>query len=125
MSIKWFNEKPKIGVATLTDQNITLNKAATSYFENAYSVMLGISEDESTIVIKPLDKSEAMRHDIPDNKKYRITVRSSYSRVSNKAFMQEISEIFNVDLADEPRKYPTSWDKKEHILMIQLRGSIK
>jgi hypothetical protein len=40
MGIVWFNEKPKIGVATLSENNITLNKAATTYFENAYSVML-------------------------------------------------------------------------------------
>lgn len=125
MGITWFNEKPKSGVATLTHQNITLNKAATSYFENAYSVMLGISEDNQSIVIKPLDKEEAMRHDVPDNKKYRITVRSSYSRVSNKAFMEEISERFQVDLESEARKYPTAWDKKEHILYVQLRGSIE
>ena len=75
MEISWFNDKPKDCVATLSAGNITLNKMATIYFENAFSVMLGIEKSGHKIVIKPLLKAEAMRHDIPDNRKYRITVR--------------------------------------------------
>lgn len=125
MGIVWFNKKEKTGVATLSENNITLNKAATTYFENAYSVMLGIGPEEQNIVIKPLTKEEALRHDIPNTKKYRITVRSSYSRISNKAFMDEISELFSIDLKDEPKKFPTDWDNKEKILYVDLRGSVK
>ena len=125
MAITWFNEKPKEGVATLSSNSITLNKTATTFFEHAYSVMLGINEGNQQIVIKPLLKAEAMRQDIPQRKKYRITVRASYARISNKAFMSEISELFNIDLSEEAKKFPTSWDKKEGIFCIDLRGNVK
>ena len=87
--------------------------------------MLGIGNEDHCIVIKPLTKEESLKHDIPSNKKYKITVRSSYSRVSNKAFMEEISVLFSIDFTGEPKKFPTNWDKKERILSVNLRGSIK
>lgn len=124
MEITWFNEKPKDCIVTLASGNITLNKPATTFFENAYSVMLGYEKQEKVIVIKPLSKAEAMRHDIPDSNKYKITVRSSYSRVTNKAFMERIAEIATIDLAHEPRKYKATWDHKNQILLVDLKEEI-
>ena len=34
--------------------------------------------------IKPLNKDEAMSQQYPDNKKYKITVRASYARITSK-----------------------------------------
>ena len=124
MEITWFNEKPKDCVVTLATGNITLNKPATTYFENAYSVMLGIDKYNKLIVIKPLSKSDALRHDIADNKKYRITVRTSYSRVTNKAFMEEISELSKLNLEVETHKYKAAWDSKDQILIVDLKEEL-
>ena len=124
MEISWFNEKPKDCIVTLSTGNITLNKMATTFFENAYSVMLGIQKENQKVVIKPLLKAEALRHDIPDNKKYRITVRSSYSRVTNKAFIEELSDLFNLDLVSNPKKYVANWHAKEQILIVDLKEEL-
>jgi len=124
MEITWFNEKPKDCVVTLAAGSLTLNKPATTYFENAYSVMLGIDKANKLIVVKPLSKSDAIRHDIADNKKYRITVRTSYSRVTNKAFMEEISELSQLNLELETHKYKASWDSKEQILIVDLKEEL-
>lgn len=124
MEITWFNEKPKDCVVTLAAGSLTLNKPATTYFENAYSVMLGIDKANKLIVIKPLSKSDAIRHDIADNKKYRITVRTSYSRVTNKAFMEEIGELSQLNLEIETHKYKASWDSKEQILIVDLKEEL-
>jgi len=124
MEITWFNEKPKDCVVTLAAGSLTLNKPATTYFENAYSVMLGIDKANKLIVIKPLSKSDAIRHDIADNKKYRITVRTSYSRVTNKAFMEEISELSKLNLETETYKYKSNWDSKEQILIVDLKEEL-
>jgi len=124
MGINWFNEPPKQSVATLTSGSITLNKPATTFFENAYSVMLGIDSDARMVVIKPLSKSEAMSHAIPDNKKIRITVRSSYSRITNKAFMDEVADLIGTPFEEASIKFPASWDNKEQVLMIDLKGDI-
>ena len=124
MQIDWFNEKPKDCIATLSAGTITLNKPATNYFENAYSVMLGSDKKNKLIVIKPLNKMDASRHDIPDNKKYRITVRSSYSRVTNKAFLEEIKEITGFPFTDDSHKFRANWDVKEQIMIIDLKEEI-
>jgi len=124
MEITWFNEKPKDLIVTLAAGNITLNKPATTFFENAYSVMLGFQKDKKMIVIKPLNKAEAMRHDIPESNKYRITVRSSYSRVTNKAFMAEISGLAQIDLSQDAHKYKALWDHKNQILLVDLKEEI-
>ena len=39
--IKWFNVKARNGVATLYDNNITLNTTAMDPFEIAYKVQVG------------------------------------------------------------------------------------
>ncbi|PKK97283.1 MAG: hypothetical protein CVV58_02060 [Tenericutes bacterium HGW-Tenericutes-3] len=124
MEITWFNEKPKDCIVTLAAGNLTLNKPATVYFESAYSVMLGFDKKNKLIVVKPLNKADAIRHDIPDNKKYRITVRSSYSRITNKAFMEEVSDFANLNLEVETHKYKANWDSKDQLLIIDMKEEV-
>jgi hypothetical protein len=124
MEITWFNEKPKDCIVTIAAGNITLNKAATNFFESAYSVLLGMERNQRLIVIKPLSKAEAIRHDIPESNKYKITVRSSYSRVTNKAFIEEISQLLGIDFNQEPKKYKASWQSKDQLLMVDLKEEI-
>ncbi|MBU1094026.1 MAG: hypothetical protein KKH01_06160 [Firmicutes bacterium] len=124
MEITWFNEKPKDCIVTLAAGNITLNKPATVYFENAYSVMLGFDKAKKLIVVKPLNKTDAIRHDIPENQKYRITVRSSYSRVTNKAFMEEMSELANLNLEFETHKYKANWNSKDQLLIVDMKEEL-
>ena len=111
MDINWFNEKPKECVITLAQGNLTLNKAAANYFEHAYSVMLGIENKQKLVVIKPLNKAEALKQDIPENRKYKITVRSSYARITNKAFVEELVQMFGLTLGTEPLKFKSSWNQ--------------
>ena len=125
MPITWFNERPKECIVTLTPGNITLNKPATTFFESAYSVMLGIDIDQRLVIIKPLTKTQYLRHDVPDTKKYRITVRSSYSRITNKAFINEVSKLFDLVLPPEGRKYVSLWSNKDNILVVDLKEEIK
>jgi len=124
MEINWFNEKPKDCIVTLSQGTLTLNKPATNYFENAFSVMLGTDKKNKLIVVKPLTKSDAMRHDIPENKKYKITVRSSYSRVTNKAFLEEVSEMTGFPFTEDTHKFKATWDSKDQLLIIDLKEEI-
>ena len=56
-------------------------------------VMLGIDMEHKFVVIKPLNKEQDQRGDIPSNHKYKITIRSSYGRISNKDFMKKIEKV--------------------------------
>jgi len=124
MEITWFNEKPKDCIVTLAPGNITLNKPATTFFESAYSVMLGIEKTKQLIIIKPLSKADAMKHDIPESNKYKITVRSSYGRVTNKAFVEELSELFNIELGAVAKKYKATWDHKNELMVVDLKEEV-
>lgn len=124
MQINWFNEKPKDCVVTVANGNLTLNKPATNFFETAYSVMLGINKDKNLVFIKPLTKEAAVKHDIPENAKYRISVRSSYSRVANKAFVNEIVDLKHLNLEQSTYKYKANWDSKEEVLVVDLKEEL-
>lgn len=124
MNIVWFNEKPKDCIVTIAAGNITLNKPATNFFENAYSVMLGIEKNQKLIVLKPLSKAEAVRHDIPESNKYKITVRSSYSRIANKAFIDEVGNLIDANFNLDTKKYKAYWQSKDQVLLVDLKEEV-
>jgi len=121
MSFEWASKKPNEGVATLYESNITLNKSASSHFDRAHSVLLGIDYNTKRIAVKPVTKMEGERGDIPDEKRHKITVRPSYARVCNKKFMKEVADIAGLDLSDNnAMKFKTTWSAKDHALIIDL-----
>lgn len=121
MSFIWASKKPKDGVATLNESNITLNKAASSHFEHAYSVLLGLDPAKMRVAIKPVSKEEFDIGAIPEEKRHKITVRPSYARVSNKKFLKEVAELANIELKDANSfKFRANWSKEEHLLVIDL-----
>lgn len=123
MSFVWVSKKPKDGVATLYESNITLNKAASSHFERAYSVLLGLDEDGKKIAVKPITKEEFELGAIPEEKRHKITVKASYARVCNKKFMKEIASLLNIALGDNSSfKFQTRWSREESALIIDLNN---
>lgn len=121
MSFVWVSKKPKDGVATLYESNITLNKAASSHFERAYNVLLGLDEDGKKIAVKPISKEQFELGAIPEEKRHKITVKASYARVCNKKFMKEIANLLGVTLGDNSTfKFQTRWSRDESALIIDL-----
>ncbi|MCK7461853.1 MAG: hypothetical protein MZU84_07270 [Sphingobacterium sp.] len=47
-------QKPLDDIATIYDSNITLNKSASSYFETAYVVLLGLDKETLQIAVRPV-----------------------------------------------------------------------
>ena len=121
MSFIWASKKPKDGIATLYESNITLNKAASSHFENAYNVLLGLDPESQKIAVKPITKEEFDIGAIPQEKRHKITVKASYARVSNKKFIKEVATLLNIDLANNNSfKYKTKWSTEESLLIVDL-----
>lgn len=123
MTIQWFNDKDKKLVATIATTNITLNKPASNCIDDAYRVMLGISNADKLVYIKALNKEKATRGDIPQSHMYSISIRESYSRISNKDFINQFSSEFGLDF-NENKKYLVSYDEKEHMLVIDLKREV-
>lgn len=121
MSFVWASKKPKDGVATLYESNITLNKSASSHFDHAYSVLLGLDTTGMKVAVKPISKDESQVGDIPKEKKHKITVKPSYARVCNKKFMREIADLIKIDLTENNSfKFKTNWSDEVHALIIDL-----
>jgi len=121
MSFIWASKKPKEGIATLYESNITLNKSASSHFDHAFSVLLGLDTEELRIAVKPITKEEHELGAIPEEKRHKITVKPSYARVCNKKFMKEVSALIGIDLADNRSfKFKTNWSKEDSALVIEL-----
>jgi hypothetical protein len=121
MSFIWASKKPKDGVATFYESNITLNKAASSHFESAYNVLLGLDPESKQVAVKPVSKEEFDIGAIPAEKRHKITVKASYARVCNKKFLKEVAKIAEIDLKDNNSyKFKTNWNSEESILVIDL-----
>ena len=121
MSFIWASKKPKDGIATLYESNITLNKAASSHFESAYNVLLGLDPEQKRVAVKPISKEEYDIGAIPDEKRHKITVKASYARVSNKKFLKEVAKVAQIDLSDNNSvKYKANWNNEQGILVIDL-----
>jgi len=121
MSFVWASKKPRDGIATLYESNITLNKAASTHFERAYSVLLGYDPEGQRIAVKPISKEEVELGTISEEKRHKITVKSSYARVSNKKFMKEVAQYTDLDLADgKSFKFKAIWSKPDSALVIDL-----
>ncbi len=129
MAFEWTSRKPSEGIATIYESNITLNKSASTHFETAYRVLLGLDRENQKIAIKPINKQEHERGSVPDEKQHKITVRPSYARVSNKKFIKEAAQIANINLSENNAvKYKTLWNSQEGCLVIDLeahRGEIR
>jgi len=121
MSFIWVSKKPKDGVATLYESNITLNKSASSHFDHAFSVLLGLDLSLKRVAVKPISKEENELGAIPEEKRHKITVKPSYARVCNKKFMKEIASLVGVDLTNNQSfKFKTTWSKEDSALVIDL-----
>jgi hypothetical protein len=118
----WASKKPLDEIATLYEANITLNKSATAYFENAYVVLLGLDREKKLIAVKPVLKEEITLGYIPKEQQHNITVKSSYSRICNKLFLKEVSELMGLEYIEHHQayKFKAFWNEKENALVIDL-----
>ncbi|MDD3127020.1 MAG: hypothetical protein WC479_07975 [Candidatus Izemoplasmatales bacterium] len=119
----WASKKTLDDVATLYGSNITLNKSASSYFEDAYIVLVGLNAETMQIAIKPMKKEDAINSYIPEDQWHNITVKSSYSRICNKAFMKEVADLMNLSFENNNSyKFKAAWSQKEDALIIDLKN---
>jgi len=124
MNFTWASKKPLDEIATLYEANITLNKSATSYFENAYVVLLGLDRENRAIAVKPITKEEIKLGYVPESQQHNITVKSSYSRICNKLFLKDVAGLLKLEFGNnQSYKFRASWNEKEKALIIDLKNS--
>lgn len=117
----WASKRALDDLATIYEANITLNKAASSYFDAAYVVLLGLDRETKRIAVKPVSKEEVSLGFIPEEQQHNITVKPSYSRICNKQFVQEVSALAGLQFGDnQAYKFKAVWNEKDNALIIDL-----
>ncbi len=122
--IKWFNVKAKNGVASLYNNNITLNTTAMYPFDIAHKVQVGLSE-EGNVVIQPLTKAFIETGNLDESCLLKIERHKSFARISSVSLMRQIAEALKLELSKNPIQYETSWDSEENILTILIKNGPK
>ena len=122
--IKWFNVKAKNGVATLYNNNITLNTTAMYPFDIAHKVQVGLTE-EGNIVIQPLTTAFIETGNLDESCLLKIERHKSFARISSVTLMKQIGEALNIELSKNPVQYETSWDSEANILTILVKNGPK
>ena len=122
--IKWFNVKAKNGVASLYNNNITLNTTAMYPFEDAYRVQVGL-DDNGNVVIQPLSKSVVESGDLDESCLLKLEQHKSFARISSTALMKQIGEVLKITLSKVPVQFETSWDSEKNVLKILIQAGQK
>lgn len=122
--IEWFSKKDKVGFATIYPTNITINKNASSEIESSYACMLGIDKEEKHIYVKPISKDDYDAKRYNEESTFILSGAKSYTRVSSTDFVNMISRIFDVDFKKQPKKYEAEFNKRDEVLIINLRKEV-
>lgn len=123
MKIEWFNCKDNLSAVTIYANNICLNKQASNYFIDAYAVAVGIDRDTKNIIIKNVSKEEAESSTIDKNSLNRISIKSSYGRITGKKLVDQINEVLKLDFNKSlAYKYGAKWNTGSKMLIIESGG---
>ncbi len=114
MTIKWFKDNESELHATISNNNIVLNKQCESLFEDYEYCMLGYSDTGKIIHIKPVLEGIEIEADL-----YRLNFNRSYIRVSCTNFIKLISNKMFVDFSNN-KKFRANWNDNEKTLTIDL-----
>ncbi len=121
MNFKWIKNDIATPTVTIYESNLTLNKIACESFVDIRYVLLGIDEESKQIAIKPITKEEIDLGVYPSSQLHKISIGKSYGRISNKAFIRSIGELYNIDFATQNGvKYDATFNEQDKILVVQL-----
>ncbi len=125
MSIEWINPKEIHGTVTFYDSNITLNKTASEFFNDAYKVLVGIDRVHKHVVIKHINKEEALRGDVIKSNLLDISIKASYGRINSKKVVNEIADSFNFNFKNTNNyKFKAIWKSSDRMLEIDLNEEV-
>jgi len=122
MAIKWLNVREKEGTASFYNTNITLNTVASTSFEYAYRVQIGL-DDDNNVIIKPINKDRVLRGELDEYSLLKIAVKKTYSRISSTEIMTQLGESLGLDYSNQPLKFKTFWDDTDNKLIIYTGGN--
>ncbi|MBQ8293013.1 MAG: hypothetical protein IJX78_04290 [Bacilli bacterium] len=123
MKIEWFSHKDNLGAVTIYANNICLNKQASNYFVDAYAVAIGVDSDTNNIVIKNVSQEEVDSLLVDKESLNKISIKSSYGRITGKFLIDRINEILKLDFNKQVAyKYNARWNTGSKMLIVECGG---
>lgn len=124
MDIQWFTKGSQSQV-TIYETNITLNTVASRYFSSTFATLIGFNRNDSTLLIKSLNKEDALNSKYHEDDLHKISIKPSYGRINGKNIIRNICKFFPLDFSSEKlHKFPCSWDEASKCLIIFLKEEI-
>lgn len=120
MNVQWFSNCPK-GVATIYDNNITLNTTAANHFKNTYGIIIGYVTDSKVLLLKSISKDDVAKGLYSDLDIHTIAIKPSYGRISGKSMINRLVQLFPINFSDNSlNKFDCEWNDETHSLSIFL-----
>jgi hypothetical protein len=124
MDIQWF-PKTNQGIVSVYETNITLNKSASDYFKDAFSTLIGYDKSTNMLLIKALNKEEALLPKYSVNDLHPISIKPSYGRINGKGIIQNLSKYYPLDFSKKSLyKFNCDWDASQKILKVYLEREV-
>ncbi len=124
MEIKWLSNVLQPSV-TIYETNITLNKTAAKNFINSYTTLIGFNAENTTLVVRSLNKEEAHNGFYKESDLHPISVKETYGRINGKNIIKNISHCFPLDFSNKnSHKFKCEWDELTRSLIIFLKEAI-
>lgn len=125
MTVQWFSKSLQ-ALATIYDNNITFNTAASRFLDNAYKVVIGFDQKEKTLLIKTVSKEDVSMGLYKSEDLYSVAIKPSYGRIHSKQIVRNLCELFPLDFENKTSyKYACTWDAPQKVLKVNLQKEVE
>lgn len=120
MDVTWLSKTPHKGSVSIYRNNLTFNSVCLSYLKDAYMVRFGIEGD--SLLVEPLSKERVLVGDIDEKTLFKVSLSSTYARVSSTELVGNIIEGFSLCMDQEPIKKEVLYKEGDRYLSIPMKG---
>ncbi|MFI3284297.1 MAG: hypothetical protein R3Y57_04360 [Erysipelotrichaceae bacterium] len=115
---EWTKGNANHGLVTIYENNFTFNNVSAQYFTKVDWCLIGIDYKKRQVAFKPVEKKDLDMNVIDLVHLHKIYNGKGYSRISNKAIINELSQLCDTSFAGQ--KYDALYHAREKMLIIQL-----
>ena len=120
---KWIDGNVNTLIATINENNITLNHKAAQFFKNSRYVTVGINTEKKLVAIHPVTKSDIEHSVFTPAQLHKISIGNGYAKISNKSLCLLILNQLQYNLPS--MKFYCEYDEINKYLIIDLNNEVR
>lgn len=120
---KWIEGNVNKLIATINENNITLNQNAAQLFSDVRYVSVGLNEQKQLVAIHPVSKHEIEQRVFTPNQLHKISIGNGYGKISNKSLITMIIDMIQKPL--NKSKFNCQYDQENDYLIIDLNQEVR